>query len=490
LGDQVKVTVIGHLSMLFEEGGTSLLLDPLLVPTFGHEYSPKPVELYPPRRVDAGALQEVSAVLISHEHFDHFNLESLRLLPRTIPVVVGPTMLAGVVRAIEALGFSVLRLNFHELYDLGGLQFTLYPAAPETAHWEKRVSQLLIADQAGGSMLVQVDALFGSQAIADATAELPTALAIANNANIPPRGVQGALTNYAARFEPRPVADGVRLVKGLLAAVEDTPELASRPIIFTGGGFRKDYDELGVFALAEQDAVGRLARELTGRDDIFGALPGESFILSRDGVSPAGRVGWVTVDEARFAELRNQRESFIARRGTITRSHVMPTSAADADRLPDAEKALCGLASYLLISDLGQHVVELAKRHNDVFLLRIVNEHDDLVYDYRFDVIESAFVAAPELSKVPQDDLADTFDYGIVFSLCDFLALIDGRIQIWDLAGVAIDAWFASSHLSGPMPLMYVWWGEQVIPELYERLLEKQLHTLLPGQGHEGLVTA
>lgn len=476
----MKITVIGHLSMLFEQGESSLLMDPLLVPTFGHDYSPMPVELYPPRSTDPKALQHASAVLVSHEHFDHFNLESLSLLPRSTPLLVGPTMLNCVVRAIESLGFEVCRLEFFEDYRIGELSIRLYPAAPDTAHWEKRVSQLLVSDTDGASVLVAVDALFGEEAISDAIADPPTALAIANNAHVPPRGVMGALTNYSERFGPRPVPDGVELIASLFTAVDEWPELTELPLIYTGGGFRKDYEELGIFALAEQDVVAQLARDLTGRDDVYGPLPGESLLLSPGKVERGPTADWVTIDQERFDELRTLRAEFIEGQGQITRSHIMRAHESDREEIEIVEAELESFARFLLLTPLGANLVKGAYVGTGGLVFRLVDEaHSAQHVTYVFDVVDSAFHRDAATDILTQDELVKRYAYGVVVSLSDFLALIKGAIQIWDLAGVAVDAWYAGSRIYGPLPMMYVWWGEQTVPKDTEALLKRQVGGLV-----------
>ena len=67
------ITYIGHATLLIETGGVRLLTDPLLRDGLVHL-----------RRhavqVDAAWYQDLDAVLISHMHWDHFDLPSLQLL--------------------------------------------------------------------------------------------------------------------------------------------------------------------------------------------------------------------------------------------------------------------------------------------------------------------------------------------------------------------------------------------------------------------------
>ena len=76
-----RLTFLGHSTVLIEMDGTRLLTDPVL----GHV-------LWSIRRrapaVAAHHLADVDAVFISHGHFDHLDLKSLRALPGTPTVIV------------------------------------------------------------------------------------------------------------------------------------------------------------------------------------------------------------------------------------------------------------------------------------------------------------------------------------------------------------------------------------------------------------------
>lgn len=76
-----RVTYLGHASVLFERDGTKVLADPLLRPSLLRVLR---------RRGPIPALErgDLDAVLISHVHHDHFDLPTLRELPRATPILV------------------------------------------------------------------------------------------------------------------------------------------------------------------------------------------------------------------------------------------------------------------------------------------------------------------------------------------------------------------------------------------------------------------
>jgi L-ascorbate metabolism protein UlaG (beta-lactamase superfamily) len=73
-----SLTYVGHATTLIEVDGTRLLTDPVLRTRVGHIRRLVPV---------ADGVPRLDAVLVSHAHFDHLDLPSLRGLPRGIPVI-------------------------------------------------------------------------------------------------------------------------------------------------------------------------------------------------------------------------------------------------------------------------------------------------------------------------------------------------------------------------------------------------------------------
>jgi L-ascorbate metabolism protein UlaG (beta-lactamase superfamily) len=73
-----RLTWLGHATVLVELGGVRLLTDPVLRSRVVHlrRHGPAPV---PPDRIDA--------VLVSHLHYDHLDLPSLRMLEPRPPLV-------------------------------------------------------------------------------------------------------------------------------------------------------------------------------------------------------------------------------------------------------------------------------------------------------------------------------------------------------------------------------------------------------------------
>src|SRR4051812_30144811 len=114
MGDDVRVTFVGHATVGVEIGATMLLTDPILRRQVNilRWAAPAP---------DAGAFDATAAVLISHLHYDHCDLASLVLLGRDRTLLVP----AGSESLFTRRGFShVVPMRPGSSYDVDGLTIT------------------------------------------------------------------------------------------------------------------------------------------------------------------------------------------------------------------------------------------------------------------------------------------------------------------------------------------------------------------------------
>lgn len=129
-----RVTMVGHATMLIQLAGVNLLTDPV----WSERASPS--RLIGPRRVTAPGiafddLPPIDAVLLSHNHYDHLDIATLRRLQaRHRPLMVMPLGTdATVRRAVQ--GARIVTADWHEEVPLAaGVSATLTPAN----HWSAR----------------------------------------------------------------------------------------------------------------------------------------------------------------------------------------------------------------------------------------------------------------------------------------------------------------------------------------------------------------
>ena len=105
----LKVTFVGHATVLIEHGGMRVLTDPVLRSRVGHLRRHGPPPQVPPG---------IDAVLLSHLHYDHLDVPSLRMLGGAVRLL-GPR---GCGRFLARAGFSAVEeLSPGESADLGPL---------------------------------------------------------------------------------------------------------------------------------------------------------------------------------------------------------------------------------------------------------------------------------------------------------------------------------------------------------------------------------
>jgi N-acyl-phosphatidylethanolamine-hydrolysing phospholipase D len=128
------VTWVGHATVLAQLGGLNMLTDPI----FSERASP--FSFAGPRReqppgVALAELPHIDAVLVSHNHYDHLDLASVRALARQpggSPLFVVPL---GLQAWFHARGVGhVVELDWWQTHAVAGVDIALVPAQ----HWSAR----------------------------------------------------------------------------------------------------------------------------------------------------------------------------------------------------------------------------------------------------------------------------------------------------------------------------------------------------------------
>jgi hypothetical protein len=133
------ITWIGHSTFLLQMGGLTIVTDPVWAMRMGFA-----------RRLEAPGLTldeipPIDVILLSHAHYDHLHIRSLRKLKGT-PVMLVPEGLGPKIRRIRK--GTVIELPWWGKTEFRGLQFHFVPAQ----HWTRRTLtvmsiQRLVAEQ-------------------------------------------------------------------------------------------------------------------------------------------------------------------------------------------------------------------------------------------------------------------------------------------------------------------------------------------------------
>src|SRR5688572_6017976 len=137
----MRITFLGHQGWRFENGGRGFLLDPILE-EIGNGRTTLPV--WPQRRLDFRKLEPLEAVIVSHEHADHFSLDTLAALPPHCRIYLSDLSSAAMATAIVELGFEVTRFGALKPFTIAGLTLTALPGLYNTL--EPDTYGLLIQD--------------------------------------------------------------------------------------------------------------------------------------------------------------------------------------------------------------------------------------------------------------------------------------------------------------------------------------------------------
>jgi L-ascorbate metabolism protein UlaG (beta-lactamase superfamily) len=86
----VRVTYVGHATLLLQIAGRSLLTDPNFDPALTRVSFGNRLSRVSPPGVALGDLPVLDAVLITHAHADHLSFASLNALPPGVPLYAPP----------------------------------------------------------------------------------------------------------------------------------------------------------------------------------------------------------------------------------------------------------------------------------------------------------------------------------------------------------------------------------------------------------------
>ena len=132
-GGALRVTFVGHATFLIQTQGVNLLVDPVW------SDRASPIGFAGPKRVNAPGiafddLPPIDAILLTHNHYDHMDMATLKRLTRERPCpIVTPlgndTILQKAIRQVDARAF-----DWGDVAEVGSVHVHLTPAQ----HWSAR----------------------------------------------------------------------------------------------------------------------------------------------------------------------------------------------------------------------------------------------------------------------------------------------------------------------------------------------------------------
>ncbi len=151
----MRATLVGHACWLFETTAGCFLTDPVLFDPFEEGT----VTSCPRRAVRLEQLPALQGIIVSHRHLDHFDLPSLAVLDRRVPVFCpdDPFLLYG----LQRLGFhDIRRLAPFVAQRIGGLQLLPTPSLNRDV-----LEYGLVVQDETGAIFNQVDTFLAADTI-------------------------------------------------------------------------------------------------------------------------------------------------------------------------------------------------------------------------------------------------------------------------------------------------------------------------------------
>lgn len=120
------VTYLGHQGWAFDTSVGTVFLDPIFK-TIGNAGVQLPV--WPDREIDTKSLPRIGGLIISHEHSDHFDIDTLLRMPWRGTVYISDRSSQAIFELLVDLGYTPVRLGAYDEIQFGDVNFRLLPLA-------------------------------------------------------------------------------------------------------------------------------------------------------------------------------------------------------------------------------------------------------------------------------------------------------------------------------------------------------------------------
>ncbi|MGO4375733.1 MBL fold metallo-hydrolase, partial [Paenibacillus sp. MCAF20] len=244
------MTWIGHSTFLIQIGGLNIITDPVWAGQMAFQ-----------KRLTAPGIQiedvpPIDIVLISHSHYDHLNINSLRRLGGPKQLIVP----AGLSQKLKLKGFMrVTELHWWESLHIHGIKFTFVPSQ----HWTRRNPWDTNSSHWGGWVIEPVGSRSGRFVGYDggktrqllqpshgrAADEGAAASEGSRSGDVPAsrRNEAKAHISKAAAFHDHSRQSGFRAEDAFASDVSDRPVVSDSPTIYFAGdsGYFQGFKEIG-----------------------------------------------------------------------------------------------------------------------------------------------------------------------------------------------------------------------------------------------------
>ncbi|WP_044875312.1 MBL fold metallo-hydrolase [Pseudomonas sp. LFM046] len=460
----MKLTLIGHESWSIQAGGTHALVDPILGPSFGSDPQ-RQFTIFPAREVLLERLPAVDGIVLTSEHLQHFHPASLRYLKNSLgrrllqPTVLVPELFPGAAEEIvRRCGLDVRRVDSQAEFHIGELTCRFYMPHTGVLYWDNRVASLHVEHRGGEALFIQSDTRIADSYYSDVNegrvAE-PQVMVVTNNFQASSSEETIGLDNLL------PVADarysrisGLRLLEEIIH--QPVRRLQRVPaLILAGNGYR---DPLGNMRQPwSNEELADISSELSLLRAVHCLKPGQCFDV--ECASLGKPVDWVTLRSQGEQRLRPER---------CEHAEGPRTSVARIKRHLDemAKTWLIGRYGQVLMAQseyLGQSVGPCR------LVLQLLR--GDASLQLVLDITRVEFVEAPYEGLA----VIKRYPYGIRVDYDDFLSLLAGDLQIWEVMNLSASQWYVCDRYDSPLAFWLEYYNEQVDARRALRSYEQSL---------------
>jgi hypothetical protein len=420
-------------------------------------------------------MPQPDAVVLTHEHLDHFHLPSLGLLDRGTPIYTGPLLPAPVEEAINRLGLTVHRIDHTDSIELDDLHVTLYPAGAKTLFWEDRVVQPCVRVGDGPSVFIAVDADVSDlylQQVAEGGQPVPRMAVLSNNSQIVPRGMPASSVNLLPGLDGTRHKTGLSVLNQLLLEIL-APLDGVADVALCGNGFLPPASPHGPFLYSDHPEMAATANRLQNLFVVHGPRPGDTLLVPASATEKVtrDRVDWVHIDGKVEHEQLAAHSMFIVDPGQI---QLAPLAEEPADwdqalevilaELPRLGRELLATSTGMTACSIHEYLSGPLGR--DRAVLRLKDGPGGDLLQFVWDVTTASFAPVPATGR---EEAMATYPFGAELFFQDFAALLEGRLQVWDVAGGAMECWHIGPPLDSLVYAFFGIYGEHQRPDLAAR---------------------
>lgn len=287
----MKVYFLGGQSWLLESSFEKILVDPILGEKFGTGRSPSFV-IHPPRVIAEELYSDVSTLIFSTEHFQHFDLQSVLRWKKALSVnrpdlrpriVVSRMVSLALQEFLTSLGVDLLVLSPGKNYDIGNFEVVMALSEPEVFIWDARVVGIALAEKSATPLAwayFQSDTMINSKFAEPAHwAKRPSFVVITNHLRVGLESGYSARDNFLVPNEAGNSAQEVLMAASALVPTSKISLGLSLSYAIVGAS----YERLGLATPSgriDNSQMADLLNRLSVGTNFYAPVPGDVFEVS------------------------------------------------------------------------------------------------------------------------------------------------------------------------------------------------------------------